>query len=812
MNFLAATLAATAVRRPLLLIGAALILLATSLFVLRTHQTFDSEILNLLPAGHPAVEGLKIYNSRFNTARELAFYIESGDDAVFPTFVNALRDQPWVLRVLDGPPTQSPAGRSSLPDLIAPLILGQDETAFSGTLEKLDPARINARVAGLVARTSSGSPLARLELENDPLGIVAPVAASLSEKLAIEDAFNMEAGESRIVPVVTNQSDLGSDSCSAMMSDVHAFVASFRANYGKSPPEILVTGRSAYVDEIEQSMKRDIATTSLVSLVAVTMLFWFAFRSLLPLLGSVLILALTCVCSLAAGSLVFDKLNVVAMGFCSILVGLGDDFSLLLYQRYLAARALGSGREAAIRESTAVAAPGILWVSLATGLGFAALAFSGSAGFMQLGILIAMGVVAGAIGMICLMPLFEQNGNAGMRAEPGRGLGRLLVSPPVFRLSTTLLIVLAVLSIAPWRPLGFDTSTHSLEPANIPAAKALARIMEKFPSTFDPVMVVVRGPVDVSSLRALDSLFSALRDRGVIASFSSPSPLVTDPENVARNISRTNTLEIDGIIEAIRRAESRSRLQPGTMDPAIQLVRALLSAEPVQTRLPADSPWWFVLDRSISPANGDVIYYLRLSDGSSGARREIIDSVKRTVPSALVTGWSQMLHELVPWATQQLATFGTLVLTVIVVVLVAVYRRFDLLLLHLATLVLALGGTIATLKLTGQQINLLNVLAFPLIVAVGVDYGVHLILATREEGVPAANLAMVTKPVLISGLTTMTGFGALTLAANPALSGLGFVCASGVGWCLFASLCFLAPLALKVAGCPAEAPTLRSSE
>lgn len=812
MNGLAAILAATAVRRPLLLVGAALILLASSLFVLHTHQNFDSEILNLLPAGHPAVEGLKIYNSRFNTARELAFYIETGDEAVVSAFVTAIRDQPWALRVLDGPPTQSPAGRNSLPDLIAPLILGQDETAFSGTLEKLDPARIDARVAGLAARTSGGSPLARLELENDPLGIAAPVAALLSEKLSIEDSFNMEAGESRVVPVVTNQSDLNSDSCSAMMRDVHAFIASFRARYPDSPPEILVTGRSAYVDEIAASMKRDIATTSLVSLLAVTILFWLAFRSFLPLLGSVLILALTCVCSLAAGSLLFDKLNVVAMGFCSILVGLGDDFSLLLYQRYVAARATGAGRETAIRESTAVAAPGILWVSLATGLGFAALALSGSAGFMQLGLLIAIGVVAGAVGMICLMPLFERTAAAGMQTEQSGGLCRVLLSSPVFRLSAALLGLLTVISLVPWRPLAFDTSTRSLEPANIPAAKALARIMEKFPSTFDPVMVVVRGPVDVAGLQALDTVFSNLRERGVIASFSSPSPLVADPENVRRNIERIRAVDLDGVVEAVRRAGSKSRLRAETLDPAIRLVRALESDTSVQSRLAGDSPWWFVLDRSISPTSGDVIYYIRLADGSSGARREIVDSVKRTVPDALVTGWSEMLHDLVPWATRELAAFGGLVIVVIVVVLIGVYRRPDLVALHLATLVLALGGTITTLKFTGQQINLLNVLAFPLILAVGVDYGVHLILATREEGVPAANLVMVMKPVLISGLTTMTGFGALTLAVNPALSGLGLVCSAGVGWCLFASLCFLAPMALKLADCPAEAPTLESHE
>jgi predicted RND superfamily exporter protein len=39
----------------------------------------------------------------------------------------------------------------------------------------------------------------------------------------------------------------------------------------------------------------------------------------------------------------------------------------------------------------------------------------------------------------------------------------------------------------------------------------------------------------------------------------------------------------------------------------------------------------------------------------------------------------------------------------------------------------------------------------------------------------------------------MTGFGSLVFARNPALSGLGLVCAVGVFWCLATSLLFLIP-------------------
>ena len=57
----------------------------------------------------------------------------------------------------------------------------------------------------------------------------------------------------------------------------------------------------------------------------------------------------------------------------------------------------------------------------------------------------------------------------------------------------------------------------------------------------------------------------------------------------------------------------------------------------------------------------------------------------------------------------------------------------DFWLLHAISLLAAAAGTIATLKLLEVPINLLNVLAFPLMLGVGVDYGTHLILGCEGE-------------------------------------------------------------------------------
>ena len=299
---------------------------------------------------------------------------------------------------------ETSGGRKTIHEILVPLLLNLPAAQFADALKDISPEAIRARVARLAAQMTAGSPKARFELENDPLGLAARAAKPVWQTIAISETFNLTStdGTAMIVPVITNQSELSAEACRATMRQVHRFISEVRQELGPGGPEIAVTGRSAYVDEIEQSMRRDIATTSLVSLFCVTALFWVGFRRLLPLIGIALLLALTAVMTLACGALFFDKLNIIAISFCSILFGLGDDFSLLLCQRFYQARSMGTNREGAIAESINHCTPGILWVALTTGIGFLALCFSGSRGFAQLGVLVALGVILCAL----LMPIF----------------------------------------------------------------------------------------------------------------------------------------------------------------------------------------------------------------------------------------------------------------------------------------------------------------------------------------------------------------------------------------------------------------------
>jgi predicted RND superfamily exporter protein len=76
----------------------------------------------------------------------------------------------------------------------------------------------------------------------------------------------------------------------------------------------------------------------------------------------------------------------------------------------------------------------------------------------------------------------------------------------------------------------------------------------------------------------------------------------------------------------------------------------------------------------------------------------------------------------------------------------------------------------------GIGFNLFNVVAAILIIGLGVDYGILVVCRISEGSNHATE-----KAVLVSGLTTLAGFGALVMARHPALHSIGVTVILGIG-------------------------------
>ncbi|MBL8795986.1 MAG: MMPL family transporter [Planctomycetia bacterium] len=142
---------------------------------------------------------------------------------------------------------------------------------------------------------------------------------------------------------------------------------------------------------------------------------------------------------------------------------------------------------------------------------------------------------------------------------------------------------------------------------------------------------------------------------------------------------------------------------------------------------------------------------------------------------------------------------GVYALVAITVVLLLDFRKIKLTLLALLPLALGVVMTLGVLGLFGIPLNPANTIAFPLILGVGVDNGVHVLhdwRLRRKSGRYGISPAIF-KGVLTNALTTMIGFGTLMISTQRGLVSLGFILTVGVGCCMVAALVFL-PAVLRL--------------
>jgi predicted RND superfamily exporter protein len=817
---LAELIAYLVVRRKWSVIGVMVLLLGASAWLLTRQQAFDSEVLNLLPPDSEAVKALKIFNSDFRQGRELIVALHGSPEAISDhedVFVEELRKEPWVQRVFNGPPLESQEEMVAFQRLMPQLLLNLQGDSFGGLISSLQPDAIAAHVKRMREMIDLGSPLAEGTAGFDPLGLLAIAMRPLTGMAGMDQSQSLTSpdGTLRLFPLVTTQKSLEANDCKAVMIQVEAFKARMAQMPGFTP-EILVTGRTAYVAQIGDSMQRDITLTSVLSFIAVTGLFFVAFRRLVPPLCTSLILGCACFVCFAAGLLIFDNLNMIAIAFCSILVGMGDDFSLLLYNRYLLARSHREEHQVAVATAIREMGRGILYAAVTTGAGFLVLLFSRSAGFAQLGVLIAIGIVGCAVFVIVLLFLFiGPTHSHPERPDPLHGmfdgLSRLLLRRRALLvlIGGGMALAAIALSVLPVAPLHFDTNPRSLEPHDIPASKALRVIREKIPAATEPIVVLVDAPDSQAAhdrWAKVDARLKELVQDGPLASYTGPAGFMVSPERLREHRAElAHKANIDASRAAFVEALTTNGFKADSPDfqPTVALLDELkrslgAKSDRLETEsvLPPTSSWWFILDRYLAPNSLRAAAFLQPKTPiTTPAQAEALEKELHAtgVPLA-VTGWTYTMVGLVPWARGELVFFSAAVSILIVISMALAYRHWKPLVVHAVSLISALAGLIVLLKFTGIPINMLNALAFPLVIGVGVDYGMHLLLALTESGDAPENLRTVVKPLVISGLTTIAGFGSLVFALNPALKGLGQVCTLGVTSCLVTSVFLAVPL------------------
>ena len=805
-------------RRGLVWLGV-VVLAGICVAILITRIQIDSEVIDMLPRGLQSIEGLRIYDRDFEQTRELTFALRCQPEDVdkleefATTFAENLRKQPWCERVLAGSPTETPDGVRDLQSIAVPLLLNLEPATFTQTMSILQPDKIRERLHRLHQEIEAGSPRPQFELEFDPLGIIGPALKPFAEANAIEQEQPLTSPDRtmRVFLAVTNQRSLSAFDCQRLMREVNAFRAHATEGWNGGPLDVLVTGRSAYVSEISLSMRYDIVATLGSSVLLVGFIFFIGFRRWLPLLGMGFSLLLSCVVALVGGLLAFGRLHMVAVGFCAILVGLGVDFAILILGRFQQARIDGEDYQQSIATAVAKLGRAVFFGALTTAVGFLALILSGSMGFSQLGVLIAIGIFFAGLFMCTILFLFVRPWQAPQQHDSVFELVKKYVRWSVGRPATMIavagggLLLLTAFGFSPVPPLRFDASARSLEPRNSRAGLALRAIMERMPTRWEPVLAIVRAG-NAQELhdtwQAISAHWAELQKAGKLKGFSAPAALCLSPNWMEKNRETLGTVNFSETRTALDQTLSAEGFSRESFEPAFKLLDDLAAAAQPNSplpdwrkQLPKGSGWWFLVDRYFAkdPLLTTGFATTNVPVTTHAQQQELSRELPVAGVPMILSGWAYALAELQPWSHHQLLMISALMALFDIGLLAILYRDLRLWLIQVITLAFSIGAMIATMKLLNLHLNLLNVLSFRLVLAIGVDYGIYVVLVWQKTRELEHDVAGVIKPVILAGLTAVSGFGSLGWAHNPSLSGLGITCAIGIFWSLCATIFFQLP-------------------
>ncbi len=758
---------------------------------------FDVEILNLLPDRLSVAQGLRLYQQNFSDARELIVTIEGpAEDEVEAgarVLATLLRAQTNLVTSVTWQPgwLENPAAGA---EMIAALWLNQPPAVLGELTNRLGPARLPGLLAEAREQMATSFSPDDVGMRGyDPFGLMRlpdSVSGAAPTMGKGGDLFVSPDGRFRLVFVEAKPDLTGYRECRDWLAEIRRLVADGQRE-GRLSYDLALrfTGRPAFVTEIAGGMESDMTGSAGGTLVTIGILFWLAHRRLRPLVWLLFLLLVTLAGTTALGGLFLGTINVISMGFACILAGLAEDFGIVIYQE---SRSHPELNAAQLRRETA---PGIFWSALTTAGAFLILNLSTLPGLGQLGTLVAIGIVLSAVVMLyAYLPAVLRWRRTGDSAGAGAGAEEerfLLFTakklwPSSWVWGVSIVLLLGAVAVV-WRQgIQFDRSPNVLKPRNSEANATLEEIKARFGRTQEPLWVLVPGTNEAEVSRRLSEVETVLaraKAENQIASYTLPTALWPKPE-----FQRLNRDALSALVRE-RPTFYRAALDAGFTTNALVVTGNILdhwarALESTNVFWPSNAASHWVLRKIVARPPEGFLALGPIHPGTNGAvtRKFAADWPKDLLQQGvLVSGWELLGTTVFATVVRELPLVMVPIAALVVVSLWLAFGRIREVGLSLFTLCFSALLLAALMAVLGWDWNILNLMALPLLLGMGVDFSIHMQLALRKHhGDLLVVRRSVGRALLLAGATTVAGFASLAFSTNAGMASLGQVCALGI--------------------------------
>lgn len=550
-------------------------------------------------------------------------------------------------------------------------------------------------------------------------------------------------------------------------------------------PEMEAQVVGAFRDFLEvRKLISDVLQSTFISLALVTLLLIAFFRNVRAIFVVSVPLLMGVAWSLLAMKLVFGELNTLTAFIFSMLIGMGIDFSIHIYQRALLEFEAGEDWVRAVYLSLTRTGRALLTAMFTTVASLAVMVFASFDGFREFGLACAMGVLICLLATALVLPVMiavaervrplprkaRAIGGARRSSDPDVGPLRYVTTFRVITVAVALLAFFGALSI---RDARFEYDFTNLSG---PGSGPTIRYGSALGSSRSTSPAVILGTSQEQMREVHHRLREELREGNPrVEGFVTVETFV--PEDQEARMAA-----IDRIYETLDRRAVRNI--GGDTGQIVETLLELTDTEPFEAEaLPdwirdqlterdgsfgrlglfyADVEWWNVLDvrrfqkefAVIDVPSGEVAV------ASSGF---ILDNVVRYVQAD----------------GPRLALYVFIAITLILLLDLRSLLGAGLCLLTLGVAVLL---TIAGMTLFGVKLGLYNMIVLPTVLGVGVDGAVHIYHRYLEEGRDHLWTVMRTtgSAVIASSATTAAGFAGLLVTSHKGVETIGQLALIGI--------------------------------
>lgn len=159
--------------------------------------------------------------------------------------------------------------------------------------------------------------------------------------------------------------------------------------------------------------------------------------------------------------------------------------------------------------------------------------------------------------------------------------------------------------------------------------------------------------------------------------------------------------------------------------------------------------------------------------------------------TAVTTGSTLLMGYLSSMVIDQAAMIIITTIVVVCSLLFLSFRRPGFVLIALLPLLTGLIVMLAFMAIFTIKINFFNIVVFPVIIGYGINNSIFIFHRFLETGSLSRSVFHTSSAVVASSLTTLAGWGALSVAQHPGLQSIGFVACIGLSMMLFISITLL---------------------